>query len=231
MAGFVYRVPLLGGICQLLPTWVRTLPVAIPAPETSTLQTLPLQGGAHRLPKAANKVWISCERSGGCRRATGLGRTPRNLSPTLSRSPAPWASSAQRLRRLFVKRGRGSPTLARPRSCLQCPQGVAAPRPDPPPQTCCCDCSGSCYYRRPRKIPQAEVRTVQAPSRRAPSSPPPSTPPPPPLGPLLTGGGDRNPDMRSGERGSKGGAWRSGSRKARRVGTLKLQNTCQTPAL
>lgn len=61
-----------------------------------------------------------------------MGRTPRGLGLALPPLPAPWVSGAPKLRRLFVKRGRGSLALARPRSCLQWPRGVATLSPEPP---------------------------------------------------------------------------------------------------
>lgn len=61
-----------------------------------------------------------------------MGRTLRGLCLALLPLPSPRASGASKLRRLFVKRGRGSPALARPRSCFHWPRGVASPSPEPP---------------------------------------------------------------------------------------------------
>lgn len=98
-------------------------------PEPSTLQ-IPSRTGERRLRKAAN--WASLRVVGEAGGRRGFERLLESSVPHSYPSPGPCASASWKLRRLFVKRGRGSLALTRPRSCLRCPQGVTAPRPDPP---------------------------------------------------------------------------------------------------
>lgn len=121
-------------IRQRLLSGVRFPPVAIPASEPGTLQIPSVdEGGGRRLRKAAN--WASVRtagKAGAVGRRRGSERPFEASAPRSYPSPAPWASGDQGLRRLFVKRGRGSLAFARPCGCLQCHQGAAAPRPDRP---------------------------------------------------------------------------------------------------
>lgn len=101
-------------------------------PEPSTLQ-IASRTGDRRLRKAAN--WASLRvvgEAGAVGGRRGFERLLESSVPHSYPSPGPCASASWKLRRLFVKRGRGSLALTRPRSCLWCPQGVTAPRPDPP---------------------------------------------------------------------------------------------------
>lgn len=90
----------------------------------------------------------------------------------------------------FVKRGRGSLVLARPRSCFHWPQGVATPSPRPRRTDLPLSLQRQLILPPTRRESHGQSTRGPGRVRRAPSSPPPSPPPPPPplLGPLLTEG-------------------------------------------
>ena len=151
-------------------------------------------------------------------------------------SPGPCASASWKLRRLFVKRGRGSLALTRPRSCLRCPQGVTAPRPDPP---------------RANLLLWLQRQLLLPPTRREPHGPQDarSRPRPATLLPLRPlrchrrrrrrhrllarcwwrGEGNKTGHAQCGERGPKGGAWSTAPGRRRGLWALGLPDTSQTP--
>lgn len=142
--------------------------MAIPELETGTLQ---IPSVAERAGAASGRAanWASVRVAGEAGAMGGRRGSEEPLeasAPHSHPSPAPWASRAQRLRWLFVKRGRGSLALARPRSCLQCPQGWRPQVQTHLVQTCCC--SGSRYHRRRGGNPTA--RSTRGPGRVPPRS-------------------------------------------------------------
>lgn len=225
LATFTYRVPLIWRPASTNCSRLRSEPslwLSVPGARHPANPFLSRAGG-RRLRKAANWATMRVIGEAG---VVGKGRGwegPLEASASHSHPsrppgpPVPRGSADS-----FVKRGRGSLVLARPRSCFQGPQEVATPSPNPP--------RTDLLLRRQLILPptrrESHRQSTRGPGRvrRAPSSPPPSPLPPPPLlGPLLTGG-EGNAKLTCAvqrARGPRGGAWGYGSRKAPRALDLK----------
>ena len=203
-------------------------------PEPSTLQ-IASRTGDRRLRKAAN--WASLRvvgEAGAVGGRRGFERLLESSVPHSYPSPGPCASASWKLRRLFVKRGRGSLALT-PQLPVVPPRGYGPASRPTSRKPAAVAAEAAVATADSERTSRPEVRAVQAPSRRAPPSPPPSlppppAPPPPPLGPLLTeGGGEQNRTCAVRKARAKGGAWSTAPGRRRGLWALRLPDTAQTP--